>query len=156
MIQPVSPSEVLMKTFVHPLKKEDLATFCESNQSDLNDPLIPSILLGIQGKTGMKLPLVPPEPSSSDARVAVLPIIEVFGPQAVVWPDQGSIEAELFSILRNVVATNSFLSAKDLNESLIQGFEWGPTDALTTLWPEYVPPASSSNAVHEPGKQIAP
>ena len=80
MIQPVSPSEVLMKTFVHPLKKEDLATFCESNQSDLNDPLIPSILLGIQGKTGMKLPLVPPEPSSSDARVAVLPIIEVFGP----------------------------------------------------------------------------
>ena len=98
----------------------------------------------------------PPERSSSDAKVAVLPIIEVFGPQAVVWPDEVSNEAELFSILRNVVATNSFLSMKDLSESLIQGLEWGPTDALTTLWPEYVPPASSSNMVHEPGKQIAP
>ena len=86
----------------------------------------------------------------------MLPIIEVFGPQSVVWPDQVSIEAELFLILRNVVATNSFLSAKDLSELLIQGLEWGPTDALTTLWPVYVPPASSSNTVHKPGKQIAP
>ena len=87
MIQPVSPSEVLMKTFVHPLKKEDLASFCDSNQSDLNDPLIPSILLGIKGKTGMKLPLVPPEPSSSDAKVAFFPVHE--GPQRIIDPRFG-------------------------------------------------------------------
>ena len=70
LVQPINGEEVLLKTFVYPTNKEELASFCEVNQRDLNDPVLPVILLGIEGMTGRKLPLFPPD--NTVAKVFIL------------------------------------------------------------------------------------
>ena len=75
LLVPVRPDEALVKVLLYPESKERLASTAESNNMDIGDPSIPSIILGMDGREAKGVKLFPPDTSS--AGLAVLPVLEV-------------------------------------------------------------------------------